>query len=708
MTRALGLMAMLALPGVAAAQDDTLVRADDCRVDPSLCIITHNPSLDEIVVTGAGGLPPENFDRVIGHHSIEEGGNGLGLRLENQLRGEAGLAQFRRSDARSAHPTSQGITLRGLGGNASSRALVLLDGIPQADPFGGWVAWSAFDHVNLRDVVVHRGGGSGVDGAGALAGTINLYSSQALGGGVAVGGGSFGASDAVFSIGENLGDGRVSLDGRWMRGDGFIPIVADDRGAVDRRAPFSQAGLGMRISTPVGRFERIEVSVRGWRDRRDRGTDFSRTAIDGLDASIRYLVDPTPFAGWQASVLGYVQLRELDTGFASVSVDRSSVAPALYQRVPAMGLGARIELRPPSGQDNPLRFGMDWRRVEGSTQESFFFTGTVPGRARVARGSSDTIGFFADWAAERGNILVNISGRLDHWKIAQASRVERNIGGSVRSDERFPARSGWEASARGGVRYDAGEFNLRGAAYTGWRLPTLNELYRPFRVGADATAANEGLRPERLIGGEVGADWFAGDVRVWLTGYWNHLDDAIANVTLGRGPGNFPGVGFVAAGGSYAQRQNVDAIRAQGVEARVSIDLGAVELAASYALTDARVRAAGAARALDGKAPAQVARHFGNLTVKYNEGPAFIALRGRYLGAQNEDDLGLQQLDDAITADLTASFKLFETREGDKKIYFDIRVENMFDALVPAAIGAGGAIERASPRSLWMGLSVNF
>ncbi len=62
-------------------------------------------------------------------------------RLENVLADVAGLQQFRRSDSRSAHPTSQGITLRGLGGNASSRALLVLDGVPQADPFGGWVVF---------------------------------------------------------------------------------------------------------------------------------------------------------------------------------------------------------------------------------------------------------------------------------------------------------------------------------------------------------------------------------------------------------------------------------------------------------------------------------------------------------------------------------------------------------------------------------------
>ena len=87
-----------------------------------------------------------------------------------------GFQQFRRSDARSANPTSQGVTLRALGGNASSRALLILDGVPQTDPFGGWVSWPAYDPQRLGAVRVTRGGGSGVDGPGALAGTIELDS----------------------------------------------------------------------------------------------------------------------------------------------------------------------------------------------------------------------------------------------------------------------------------------------------------------------------------------------------------------------------------------------------------------------------------------------------------------------------------------------------------------------------------------------------
>ncbi|MDX2210603.1 MAG: TonB-dependent receptor [Sphingopyxis sp.] len=693
-------LSLLALPASAAAQDSVLSVPAEEDEQP---IILYHPRIDTIVVTAGGNLTPSPSDRVQSVTTITDIAQGLGERVENRLRDEAGLAQFRRSDGRSAHPTSQGVTLRGLGGNASSRALVLLDGVPQADPFGGWVAWSAFDSVPLTGARITRGGGSGADGPGALGGTISLSSDMADGGNAALSGGSRGSSDLVGGLGGYLEDGTVAVDGRWSRGDGFIPIRAADRGSVDRAAPYDQAGLGLRARFDAGENRRIEVAVRGWRDRRERGTDFSRSAVDGLDASIRYILDPTPDDGWQVSLLGYAQLREFDTGFASVAADRNSAAPALIQRVPALGLGARLEVRPSFGWSNPLRFGIDWRRVEGETQEQFFFTGTAPGRFRVAGGESTTVGAFADGYALAGDVRFTLSGRIDHWRIAPGFRIERNIGGSIRSDDRFAARSGWAGTGRAGVAYERGEVKLRAAGYTGWRLPTLNELYRPFRVGADATAANELLRPERLWGGEAGIDWsdsygFSASV----TAYWNRLENAIANVTLGRGPGNFPGVGFVAAGGNYAQRQNLDAIIAKGVEVQAAANIGPVDLRATYAFTDATVRADGAAAALDGRRPAQVARHAASFSAVVDLGSVKLDLRLRHTGAQNEDDLGTQRLGAATTVDAAASYAIAE----DIKLM--LRAENLFDALVPAAFGAGGAIERAAPRSVWVGVSAAF
>ena len=654
------------------------------------------PAIETIIVTAGGNLAPSPADKIQSVTVVSDVAQGLGARLENQLRDEAGLAQFRRSDARSAHPTSQGITLRGLGGNASSRALVLLDGVPQADPFGGWVAWSAFDSVPLAGVRLARGGGSGVDGPGALAGTISLSSRIAGAPFAALAGGSRGSSDLVAGVGGDIGRGEVSIDGRWARGDGFVPIVAADRGTADRAAPYDQAGLGLRARINAGTNRRIEVALRGWRDRRERGTAFTRSAINGLDASIRYILEDD----WQASVLAYAQLREFKTGFASVAADRNSVAPALIQRVPATGVGARVELRPPASK---LRIAADWRHVAGETQEQFFFTGTVPGRFRVAGGDSTTAGLSADWFVDPGDFTFTLSGRVDHWQIAPGFRTERNIGGSIRSDDRFAARSGWEGTGRGGLRWQGTHVTVRAAAYTGWRLPTLNELYRPFRVGIDATAANELLRPERLWGAEAGMDW-SGDngTSLSVTGYWNRLDHAIANVTLARGPGLFPGVGFVAAGGSFAQRRNLDAIVVKGAEVQGNLPLGPFELRASYAFTDAQVQASGPAFALNGRRPAQVARHSGSVSATADVQPVKLETRLRYIGAQNEDDLGFQRLGDAITIDASAAWEITD------KISATVRGENLFDALVPTAFGAGGAIERAYPRSLWFGLSAQF
>ncbi len=688
MIRLLAGAALLAMPAAAMAQTG---QADppEAEDDGGCCsFIFPRPSTEEIVVRGSGVLRPADSDAIQASSLIGYPEQGLGARIENRLRDEAGIVQFRRSDGRSAHPTSQGVTLRGLGGNASSRALVTLDGVPQADPFGGWVAWSAYDAINLGGIVVTRGGGSGGDGPGALAGTIGLYSTMTDGVEASAAYGSRDSWDVSASAGGELGRGQVVIDGRYSRGDGFIPIAKGQRGSVDRPAPYEQGGLGLRLRFDAGDDSRIEASVRGFSDRRDRGTDFTQSKVDGVDASVRFVHDPYGATQWLA--LAYIQLRDFESGFASVAAGRNSVAPALFQRVPATGLGARAELRPAIGGGNPLRVGADWRRTAGRTEEDFFFTGTIPGRHRIAGGSSDTLGAFAEWTAGDASdgFLWTLSGRVDRWWLGEGYRLERNIGGSLITNLRFASRQGWEGSGRAGVRWTSDAFALRAAGYRGWRLPTLNELYRPFRVGAEVTTANEALEPERLWGGEVGADWQRGGTKLSVTLFANHLSNAIANVTLAP---------------NLNQRRNLDAIDSKGVEFSAEQRVGPATLRATYAFTDAKVDASGAAVALDGRRPAQIAKHGGSVSLRSNgNGPfgGFATLR--YIGSQNEDDLGLLRLDDALTLDAGLSWRLTDA------ISIEARGENLTDELVPAAISSAGIVERATPRTLWIGGRVTF
>ena len=353
-----------------------------------------------------------------------------------------------------------------------------------------------------------------------------------------------------------------------------------------------------------------------------------------------------------------------------------------------------------------LRLGGDWRRTEGKTQENFFYINAVPQRSRFAGGETSTYGLFGEASWNAAETLVLTGGaRIDFWTIGDGFRreIERvnPAPGALRSDERFADRSGEEATARAGFAWAFDEeLALYGNGTLGWRLPTLNELYRPFRVGADATAANELLSPERLQGAELGLSGDYGSVAFGLTAFVNELDDAIANVTLGQGPGLFPGVGFVSAGGSYRQRRNVDAIRSYGVEVDMRFDLSEqITARMAYSYIDAEVRASGAAAALDGRRPAQVPEHSGLAALQWNSGNGHAAgVTARYAGARFEDDLNSSELDDALTVDLSGRWQLSDS------LALEARAENIFDTQVESAISGTGVIERTDPQTFWLGL----
>ena len=123
-----------------------------------------------LVVTGEALDAPEGEEALATEEIDREGILAAPSgRIEDVLEGVAGFQQFRRSDSRSANPSAQGATLRALGGNATSRALVLLDGVPLADPFFGYIPFFAIAAERLGRIAVTRGGGAGAFGAGSKA-----------------------------------------------------------------------------------------------------------------------------------------------------------------------------------------------------------------------------------------------------------------------------------------------------------------------------------------------------------------------------------------------------------------------------------------------------------------------------------------------------------------------------------------------------------
>lgn len=661
-------------------------------------VLPSQPPQAAIVVTGTA-LPEPRAERVydVQHISRRQIEQSPSHELDQLLKQIPGLQLFRRSDARSGHPTSQGITLRALGGNASSRALLVLDGVPQADPFGGWVNWPAYDPQDLAGIRVVRGGGTVANGPGALAGTIDMTSRSDAGVSGELDGGSRGSLEARGRLGVDVGSSLLTISARGERSDGFIPVSASTRGPADEPAPYSEWSTRARWVAPVGEDVELQASLDGFHDWRTRGTAFTANRTNGADASLRLV----GHGAWQWTALGYWQWRNLMSSFASVSDGRAEAdRVALQYSVPSNGIGGSVEVRPPMPHGIELRLGGDARRTSGESREYYSYVDGSPTRRRAAGGDSWTAGVYAEATGDLGWATLTAGGRIDRWSIGNGHLFEQTIAtGAVLTDTHDVPRSGLLPTARGGITAPLGHgFSARGAAYLGWRMPTLNELFRPFRAGADATAANPGLKPERLAGVEAGLDYARGPFSGGVTLFDNRLKDAIANVTLGHGPGIFPGVGFVGAAGAYYKRENVDAVRVHGLEASAAWVDGPWSVTAGVSLTHARMEGRGAAAFLEGLRPAQVPNVAGTLAVAWQDGAKGAQLVLRRVGAQFDNDLNTDVLKGATTLDAYAAWPLMP------RVQLVARGENLTNALVMAGINGDGSIERATPRTLWIGV----
>lgn len=612
-------------------------------------------------------------------------------RPEDGLRALAGLQLFRESGSRTANPTVEGATARGLAGNAASRLLVVKDGLPQADPFFGSVAWVALSATPMASAVVDRGGGDPAAGPGGVAGTVFLETALPD----SSASGRFGSRDsgeARLSAALPVAAGSLGLSAFWSGGAGF-PLVAAP-GPADVASRYRQWSVAARAIVPLGPETELQASLGAFDDRRRRGLEGADVSARGGDAGARLVHR----GAWSVEAAAWGQLRDFATRTLALSADRATTSLALDQRAtPASGAGARVEVRPPLVGAVQLRVGMDGRTASGETVEQFRFQAGLPTRARRAGGSTASVGGFAEAGLADGERLALVAGaRLDRWSLADGRLLETDLAtGLPTLDRRPPARHGTEAGGRLLAWWrPAGALRLRAAWSTSHRLPTLNELHRPFRVGNDYTAANPDLAPERSRHLEAGLDVEPlSTARLGVTLFRSRLAGAIANVTVGEGPGVFPDAGFLPAGGSFRERRNLRAIETDGIEAEAAIALGAVTMGGSLAVLDPRVGGGG----LDGLRPAQAAQLFlsGGLGI---DRPGFggrLALR--HVGARYEDDRNSRRLSPTTSLDASARLAL------GRSLALTLDAENLFDAANPVGF-SGDRPELGQPRTLWVGL----
>ncbi|MFI4934291.1 MAG: TonB-dependent receptor [Caulobacterales bacterium] len=649
------------------------------------------PQTSAVVVTAAR-LPPPPGDQVFSIVILTPETLRTRERLDEALEQTPGLSLFRRTTSLAANPTTQGISLRAFAPSGAGRTLVTLDGVPQNDPFGGWVIWTALPAESLEGAEIVHGAGAGAYGAGALTGTVALSERGGAPGGAAdISGGELGFGRVAGAIDERAGPLDLLLVASAEHADGWIPVIAG-RGPADDQLSLNDWSLAARGQAMVGGGV---LAMRGgaYQEIRQAGLVGAHARARGDFASLTWAAAPAPGGyGWRLQA--WMRQSDLLNTSVSVAANQASTTPANDQySTPAIGYGFNGAVRR-AWTSADLEVGVDVRATSGDEHELFSYS--VPLRAftrdRDAGGRTLVAGAYLEADRTLGAWLIAGGVRADYWGSSGAHRIERSTAtGAITLNQPSPDRSGVLPTARIGVKRPVGDgFYVRAAAYAGFRPATLNELYRPFRVGNNTTNANPLLRPERLEGVEigVGGEGRGGD---WsLTAFGNRLDDAIANVTIGP-----------QAGGILSQRQNAGRIDAAGLEGQAEQRLGDVTLSFAGDWTWSRVDGGTQAPQLTGLRPAQAPRL--TLTAAADWRPiAQLTLRAqaRYESARFDDDLNTHVLAAATTVNLEARYRLTPMAE----IY--LAADNVFDVRVQTAQAADGTFSYDAPTLVRVGLSL--
>lgn len=628
--------------------------------------------------------------------------------VDDVLRRVPGFSLFRRLGSGAAHPTTQGVSLRGIGASGTSRALVLVDGVPVNDPFGGWIYWSRLPSETIRRIEVLRGSGASLWGNYAMGGVVDIVTRSAAndGAGLVAEGGERGSARTEGWASKRFGDTAVLADGRWMR-SGDYPVIADGwRGPIDRPAG-SEHGMGaLRVEQQLAPGAVVHLSARGFHESRDNGTPYTRNETSSGFFRTGLEVDTSRRGTVSADVFGTVQ--EFSSTFSAVAEDRASETPAADQfSVPSQSAGGSLVWSMTARERHHLVAGIDALWVDGASKElgrhvDGAFTRRRDGGATQAMG-----GVFASDVFELVPRLdVTTALRVDYWESYDGFRREDAPGTGVSlADRSLDGRSETFVSPRLGVAWEAlPSLSLRSSAYRGFRAPTINEQVRPFRVRSDVTEANEKLDAEQLTGVEAGYDFESGRWRSSATAFWNRIDDPVVNVTVGEGGGVVDPCGFVPAGGVCRQRRNLGSSRIVGVEAAVGVDLGrGVSATLAYLWSDGRIHSAPEEPSLAGNRIPQVAEHQGTIALDWDEGgPWRASMQMRVVGEQYEDDANSRSLDAFVSVDA------FVARDIGGGFEVFAAAENLFDETIQNGIGADGVVSIAAPRLVRAGVRYSF
>ena len=626
-------------------------------LEPIVLILKILPVNETVVVSETrtaeqlGDLPAQ-----VAVLRAEELSRSAALTVDDFLKEVPSFSLFRRSSSLVSHPSTQGVSLRGIGASGASRTLVVLDGVPFNDPVGSWVYWSKIPLLEIDKIEVDEGGVSALYGSSAMAGIIDITTRRPQAALFDVQGlwGTRGTGDLDLFAGDKRGPISYSAGASLFRTDGFALIPQALRGSVDVNANSQHEALTGRVDDQISSNALILLSGRYLNEVRGNGTPLQNNATrEGfLQAGVR--ARSSDGSNWQGNFFSFDQ--RFRSSFSTVATNRQSETLSLLQSEPAYGYGGNAQWSRTVTGSQLLMVGGDGRWIYARDRENAF-SGTTTRNRRIPGEQTLAGAFFQDLWTPWRRLNVILGARVDYWRNYDASRTETVLPANTTTVTVYPDVSKITVTSRAGLVFRATRsFSLRGAFYQGFRAPTLDELYRPFRVGNVLTNANPNLGPEHVNGYEFGVNQQVTAKLFWrATLFADRLDNPVSNVTISTTPTLIT-----------QERENLGYANAKGGEAEVSYRLEQRwSVTARYLFSQSVVGSFAANPTIVGNLLPQVPKHRASLEI-FHSHPKWVdaSLQGRYESHRFDDSLNQRKLGSYFVLNLEVSRALSERWRG--------------------------------------------
>ncbi|PNV84179.1 MAG: hypothetical protein C0627_02025 [Sulfurimonas sp.] len=548
------------------------------------------------------------------------------------------------------------VYMRGFGGN-DARTLVLLDGVPLNDAFGGAVEWTQIPLDAIKRIEVVKGSGSSLYGSNAMGGVINIITKkpQKQQTNINLSYGSMNTKIGSISTSGKNGKFGYYLLGQLTDSDGYIDDVKPKDNSIKRGV--EKANANLKLTYDIDDSSGIGVSY-NYMDRKTTGVldipgGYNPYTNSMGTAQINYNKFFKNSSDMKITIYNTMTKTTYDSLSGSVIKYKDDGETSDY--------GTTLQYTLPIG-NHIITTGIEGKTSFAEKVDTYLSNSDII----ATEGKQDYYAFFGqdEWFINE-KFILNIGARLDYYK---------NHGGKMYDEVNnvytdHATKSFNAFSPKIGLVYHVTEdTSLRTSIGKAFRAPTVSDLYRDWiDTSGRVYAANPDLKPEEVISYEIGLDQKLGsNGAINITAYQSDAKDFIYRIKP-----------LDPTSTNFEEKTNVGEVLIRGIETEFNYKFNTQwRLLANYTYNKSTIEKFEANTDLEGKYLTYIPKQKASATLTYeNSDIGTINAGVRYAGKRYSDDLNTE-------SKAYESYTLYDlklSRKITKNSQFEVSVDDLFD-----------------------------